>query len=302
MVNFLSNETALLGAPGSQIPHDKLAVIQKAALAKCDALDGVKDGIINDPSKCHFDPKELLCKAGDEPECLTQPQVDALRRIYSGPVDPRTNKSLYPGFPAGSEGLPGNWDTWITNQNAAQSLFGNQFYGAFVLGDAKWDFHSFDFAKDVARTDAEWGPIINSNDPDLSAFAKRGGKLILYQGWADAAIPPLGTIQYYEGIQHKMGTEEARRFVRLFMAPGMMHCGGGPGPNDFDSIAALEQWRERNQPPDTLIAAHYATNPVAMLTGDTGPPLGTRPLCAYPRVAHWIGTGSADEAKNYVCR
>jgi Tannase and feruloyl esterase len=302
MVNFLSNETALFGVPGGQIPHDKLAVIQKAALARCDALDGVKDGIINDPTKCRFDPQELLCKSGDAPECLTQPQVDALRKIYSGPVDPRTKKSLYPGFPAGSEGLPGNWDTWITNQNAAQSLFGNQFYGAFVLGDAKWDFHTFDFAKDVARTDAEWGPIINSNDPDLSAFAKRGGKLILYQGWADAAIPPAGTIQYYENIQHKMGTEETHRFVRLFMAPGMMHCGGGPGPNDFDSIAALEQWRESNQPPETIIAAHYATNPVAMLTGDTGPPLGTRPLCAYPRVAHWTGTGSTDEAKNYVCR
>jgi Tannase and feruloyl esterase len=302
MVNFLSNETALFAVPGGQIPHDKLAVIQKAVLAKCDALDGVKDGIINDPSKCHFDPKELLCKAGDAPECLTQPQVDTLRKIYSGPIDPSTKRSIYPGFPPGSEALPGNWDLWITNPNAAQSLFGNQFYGAFVLGDPKWDFHSFDFAKDVARTDAEWGPIINSNDPDLSAFAKRGGKLILFQGWADAAIPPVGTIQYYESIQHKMGTDEAHRFVRLFMAPGMMHCSGGPGPNDFDSIAALEQWREKNQAPETLIASRYAPNPGAMLTGETGPPLATRPLCAYPRVAHWIGTGSADEAKNYVCR
>ena len=302
MANFLSNETALFAVPGGQIPKDKLAVIQKAVLAKCDALDGVKDGIINDPSKCHFDPAEIVCKSGEAPECLTQPQVDALRKIYSGPIDPSTKRSIYPGFPPGSEALPGNWDLWITNPNSAQSLFGNQFYGAFVLGDSKWDFHSFDFAKDVARTDTEWGPIINSNDPDLSAFAKRGGKLILFQGWADAAIPPLGTIQYYESIQHKMGNEEARRFVRLFMAPGMMHCSGGPGPNDFDSIAAMEQWREKNVAPETLIASRYAPNPAAMLTGETGPPLATRPLCAYPRVAHWTGTGSTDEAKNYVCR
>jgi hypothetical protein len=302
MAGFLWNETALFGKPESQIPQGKLAVIQDAVLAQCDTLDGVKDGIINDPAMCHFDPAVLLCKSGDAPNCLTPPQLDALRKIYDGPVNPRTGKSIYPGFPPGSEGLPQNWDFWITGPKAAQSQFGSQFFGGFVVADPKWDFRTFDFDRDVARTDAELGPVINSNNPDLKAFAARGGKLILFQGWADAAITPWGTIQYYRDIQQKMHPDQAQRFVRLFMAPGMMHCAGGPGPNTFDAVAAIEQWREKNQAPETLVAARYA-NPAAALTGKPlGEPLSTRPLCAYPKVAHWIGKGSPDEAQNYVCR
>jgi Tannase and feruloyl esterase len=302
MAGFLWNETALFGKPESQIPQGKLAVIQDAVLAQCDTLDGVKDGIINDPAMCHFDPAVLLCKSGDAPKCLTPPQLDALRKIYRGPVNPRTGQSIYPGFPPGSEGLPQNWDFWITGPKAAQSQFGSQFFGGFVVADPKWDFRTFDFDRDVARTDAELGPTINSNNPDLKAFAARGGKLILFQGWADAAITPWGTIQYYRDIQQKMRPDQARRFVRLFMAPGMMHCAGGPGPNTFDAVAAIEQWREKNQAPETLIAARYA-NPTAALAGKPlGEPLSTRPLCAYPKVAHWIGKGSPDEAQNYVCR
>jgi Tannase and feruloyl esterase len=302
MTGFLWNESALFGKPESQIPQSKLALIQNAVLAKCDTLDGVKDGIINDPAMCHFDPAVLLCKSGDAPDCLTQPQLTALRKIYSGPVNPDTGVTIYPGFPAGSEGLLNNWDLWITGPNAAQSQFANQFFGSFVWADANWDFHSFDFAKDVARTDAELGSILNSNNPDLSTFAAHGGKLILVHGWADAAVTPWGTIQYYRNIQQKMGPAAAQRFVRLFMAPGMMHCGGGPGPNIFDAVAAIEQWREKNQAPETIIAARYADS-TAVLTGmPTGKPLSTRPLCAYPNVARWIGKGSPDEAQNYVCR
>jgi feruloyl esterase len=302
MAGFLWNETALFGKPEHQIPQGKLAVIQDAVLAQCDTLDGVKDGIINDPAMCHFDPAVLLCKSGDAPNCLTHPQLDALRKIYGGPVNPRTGKSIYPGFPAGSEGLPNNWDSWITGPKAAQGQFGTQFFGSFVVADPNWDFRTFDFDRDVARTDAELGPIINSNNPDLTAFAARGGKLILFQGWADAAITPWGTIQYYRDIQQKMHPDEAKRFVRLFMAPGMMHCSGGPGPNTFDAVAAIEQWREKNQAPETIIAARYA-DPTAALAGKPlGEPLSTRPLCAYPKVARWIGKGSPNEAQNYVCR
>jgi feruloyl esterase len=302
MAGFLWNETALFGKPESQIPQGKLAVIQDAVLAQCDTLDGVKDGIINDPAMCHFDPAVLLCKSGDAPNCLTHPQLDALRKIYTGPVNPRTGKSIYPGFPAGSEGLPHNWDFWITGPKAAQPQFGNQFFGSFVVADPKWDFRTFDFDRDVARTDAELGPIINSNNPDLKAFAARGGKLILFQGWADAAITPWGTIQYYRDIQQKMHQDEAQRFVRLFMAPGMMHCSGGPGPNTFDAVAAIEQWREKNEAPETIIAARYADPSAALAGKPLGEPLSTRPLCAYPKVAHWIGKGSPDEAQNYACR
>ena len=301
MAGFMWNEKALFDKPESRIPQSKLAIIQKAVLAKCDSLDGVKDGIVNDPATCHFDPGVLMCKSADGPDCLTHPQVDALRKIYGGPVDPRTRKSIYPGFPAGSEGLAHNWDSWITEPKAAQSQFANQFFGDFVVADPNWDFRTFDFVRDVARTDAELGPIINSDNPDLSAFAARGGKLILFQGWADAAITPWGTIQYYRDIQKKMGTNEAQRFVRLFMAPGMMHCSGGPGPNTFDTVEAIEQWREKNHAPESIVASRYA-EPIAALTGmPAGDPLSTRPLCAYPKVAHWIGKGSPDEARNYLC-
>jgi hypothetical protein len=299
MTGFLWNETALFSLPQSEIPKAKLAIIQNAALAKCDALDGVKDGIINDPAACHFDPKVLLCKSGDAPDCLTHPQLDALRKIYSGPVNPSTGKSIYPGFPPGSEALANNWDFWILGLRA-QSQFANAFFAGFVVGDPNWDFRSFDFAKDLAKADAGLGSIINSDNPDLSAFAARGGKLILFQGWDDAAITPWGTIQYYQTIQRKMGSQQAHRFVRLFMAPGMMHCGGGPGPNSFDPVAAIAQWREKNQAPETIIAARYSA-PAAAGT-PAGEPSSTRPLCAYPNVAHWTGKGSPDEAQNYVCR
>jgi len=299
---FLWNELALNASPESQIPPGKLAVIQKAALAKCDALDGVKDGIINDPAACHFDPAQLSCKKGDGPECLTKPQLTALRKIYSGPIDAKTGKQIYPGFPAGDEALPHNWDLWIIGPQAYQALFANQVFGSFLLNDPHWDFRTFDLARDSARADKEIGPLLNSNNPDLSAFAARGGKLILFQGWADAAITPFGTIQYYRDVQRKMGDKQAQQFVRLFMAPGMMHCSGGPGPNTFDAVAALDQWRQKNAAPEQLLAAKYADGPAALPGAQAGEPLIARPLCAYPHVAHWTGQGSADKAENYVCR
>ena len=298
MMGFVWNEAALFKYPQSLLPQNKLAMIQNAVLAKCDVLDGVKDGIINDPAMCRFDPAVLLCKSGDAPGCLTHPQLDAVRKIYSGPVNPATGESIYPGFPAGYEGLANNWDFWITGVKA-QSLLANQFFAGFVWADPNWDFRTFDFAKDVARTDAELAATINSNNPDLSAFAARGGKLILFQGWADAAVTPLGTIQYYRGIQRKMGIDRTERFARLFMAPGMMHCGGGPGPNSFDALAAVAQWREKNHAPQIIIATRYAAPTTGAPTGEA---LSTRPLCAYPRVARWIGKGSPDEFRNYVCR
>jgi hypothetical protein len=297
---FMWNEMALNETPQSQIPQSKLAAIQKAALAQCDALDGVKDGIINDPATCHFDPSALLCKNADGPECLTKPQLAALRKIYSGPIDARTDKQIYPGFPAGDEALADNWDLWIIGPQSFQALFANQVFGSFLLNDPHWDFRTVDFARDSTRADQEIGPLLNSNDPDLSAFAARGGKLIIFQGWADAAVTPLGTIQYYQSIRQKMGAESAQRFVRLFMAPGMMHCGGGPGPNSFDAVASVAQWREENRAPETIIAARYAVPTTAGVS--PGEPLSTRPLCAYPKVAHWSGKGSPDEAKNYLCR
>jgi feruloyl esterase len=302
MTGFLWNERALNETPDSQIPPAKLAIIQKAALEQCDALDGVKDGIINDPASCHFNPSKLLCKSADGPDCLTKPQLTALRKIYSGPVNPKTGKQIHPGFPPGSEGLPHNWDTWIVGSGAYQGQFGNQVVGSFMLNDPKWDYKTFDFDKGTASADELIGPLLNSNNPDLSAFAARGGKLILFQGWADAAITPLGTIQYYRDIQKTMGEARAKQFVRLFLAPGMMHCSGGPGPNHFDAVAAVDEWRQKGIAPESILAAKYPDSPAAAMGAPTGTPTSTRPLCAFPKVARWTGTGSADEAKNYACR
>jgi hypothetical protein len=301
MVGFLWNERALHAEPGSEIPEAKLKIIQKAVLARCDRLDGIKDGIIDAQMSCHFDPAVLTCKRGDAPDCLTPAQVTALRKIYGGPLDPDTGRSIYPGFAPGYEALPGNWSVWITGPEAAQAQFANQFFGSFIYSNPKWNFHSFDFGRDVRRVDAEIGPLINSNNPDLRAFAARGGKLILFQGWADAAVTPWGTLKYYRAIQRRMGKAETQRFVRLFMVPGMMHCGGGPGPSSFDTIAAMEQWREHDRPPAMMIASRYA-EPFAARAGLPGRVLATRPICAYPAERHWTGKGSYDDAHNYVCR
>ncbi|MEI9988445.1 MAG: tannase/feruloyl esterase family alpha/beta hydrolase [Rhizomicrobium sp.] len=302
MTNFLWNERALSETAISRISDAKLSLVQSAVMAKCDARDGVTDGIINDPSTCRFDPRKLLCKAGDGADCLTQAELDALLKIYGGPIDPVTHKPIYPGFPVGGEGLAKNWTQWITAADSSQAQFANQFFGAIVKGDPNWDYRSFDFHKDVVLADATIGPIINSNSDDLRAFAAHGGKLILFQGWDDAAVTAYGTIAYYRSIQKKMGAATTAGFARLFVAPGMMHCGDGPGPNSLDCVAALEQWREQGVAPAQILAAHYS-NPLAVLAGlPAGDPTSTRPVCAYPSVAHWTGTGSADQAANYVCQ
>ncbi|HEY2033146.1 MAG TPA: tannase/feruloyl esterase family alpha/beta hydrolase [Rhizomicrobium sp.] len=302
MADFVWNERALSKTPQSRIPDTKLALVQNAVLAKCDEKDGVKDGIINDPLTCHFDPRPLLCKSGNGPNCLSRAEFDALASIYKGPIDPKTHESIYPGFPPGGEGLPKNWTSWITGPDAAQAQFANQFFGSAVKGDPNWDFRTFDFHSDVALADKTVGPVINSNNPDLSAFEAHGGKLILFQGWDDAAVTALGTIQYYRAVEAKMGLAKTQNFARLFLAPGMMHCGDGPGPNNLDCITALEQWREGGIAPEKVAAAHY-DNMLAVLAGmQAANPTATRPICAYPAVAHWTGTGSADDAANYVCQ
>jgi len=301
MTGFLWNERALTATPDSGLPDSKLAIIQQAALEKCDAQDGVLDGIISDPGTCHFDPRKLLCKTGDNSNCLTHPQLDALTKIYSGPIDPKTHQQIYPGYPPGSEALPHNWNEWITGAHPSQAGFGNQFFGDVVVGNANWDYRTFDFSTDVAKADAALGPDINSNDPDLHAFADRGGKLLLFQGWDDAAVTPWGTIEYYRSIEKKMTPSKAHDFVRLFMVPGMMHCGGGPGPAAFDTIAAMEDWKEKGTAPDTMMGSRFK-DAIAVLAGlPTGPALSTRTLCAYPNVSRWNGNGSPTEGNNYVC-
>ena len=305
---FVWNEQALLSPNGGILPA-KLPAIHKAALAACDANDGVKDGLIEDPRTCHFDPAVLTCKGDETMECLTPAQVATVRKIYEGPKNPRTGKQIYPGYPPGHEAIPGAWQPWIINtpaENSIQMMFGNSFFGQAVFEDPKWDFHALNFDSDVTYAFEKAGVHLNSTSPDLRSFRAHGGKLIQYHGWADAAISPFGSIDYYEKVlaffakyPDPRSSGAVADFYRLYMVPGMGHCGGGIGPNSFgnggnrfvgdadrDLLTALDRWVEKGVAPEQFIG-----------TGATM----TRPLCTYPKVAKYKGSGDPNSAASFTC-
>jgi hypothetical protein len=308
LANAAWDNLAVLGAKDSYIPAKKLSAIQNAALAACDALDGVKDGVIEDPTRCHFDPGILLCKAEDTDSCLTAPQVTALRKLYAGGHN--SHGQIFPGYSPGGEAEFGGWAMWITGPTPEHSLmfaFGTQFYKNMVFDNAAWDYHTFNADADTKTGDEKQSRNMNATDADLSRFRARGGKLILYHGWSDAAIAPRSTIEYYDSVSAKMGAKTGM-FVRLFMVPGMEHCGGGLGPNSFGALsvgagdaahdmdAALERWVEKGTAPESIIAVKRKADmdPKSEI-------VRTRPLCAYPSIAHYNGTGSTDDAANFTC-
>jgi len=312
LTNAVWDEQALLNDPAGWIPPAKLPVLQAAALNACDALDGVKDGLIENPRRCHFDPAVIQCKDADGPGCLTAPQVAAARKIYSGSKNPRTGEKIFPGFSPGTEGVPANWLLWTTGARPGQptvgSGFGNSFFADLVFANPKWDFHTLNFDGDVKTADDKFASVLNSTNPNLRPFMARGGRMIQYHGWGDAAIPPQNSVNYYESVQAKMG-KKTQDFYRLFMVPGMSHCAGGPGANVFgngaavpqadatnDVVMALDRWVQKGVAPDQIIAAGFVNgNPakgVAM----------TRPLCPYPQEAHYKGTGDTNDAGNFVCQ
>jgi feruloyl esterase len=271
----------------------------------------VKDGVLESPAQCRFDPAVLLCKGAESDSCLTAPQVAALKNIYDGPRNSKGER-VFPGYSPGGEAEPGGWGPWITGEEREKSLmfaFGTQFFKNMVFGDPAWDFRTFQVDRDTKAADDKAASILNSTDPDLKRFQERGGKLILYHGWSDAAIPALNSPNYYQSVVSKMGENNADAFVRLFMAPGMQHCGGGSGPNSFGQLAggvegdplhdidaALERWVEQGIAPQQIIATKYKTG--------NDPKSGvarTRPLCPYPQVARWKGSGSTDDAANFTC-
>jgi feruloyl esterase len=281
---------ATLRDPASHIPPAGFALLNKAVVDACDALDGVKDGLIEDPSQCRFDPKRLQC-AGDgkdeAPGCLTKPQVDAVNRIYAAARNPRTGDVIFPGLAPGSEL---GWGALAGGPKPFP--IAEDHYKYVVFRDPAWDFRALDFDRGLAEADRMDGGLINAIDPDLSAFAGHGGKLLMYHGWNDQLIAPQNSINYYNSVAKTMGAAKAQAFVRLFMAPGMQHCGGGPGPNTFDMIAALEQWVEKGSAPAQVVASHAANGAIDR----------TRPLCSYPQVAHYKGSGSIDDAASFSCR
>ncbi|MCZ2148286.1 MAG: tannase/feruloyl esterase family alpha/beta hydrolase [Bryobacterales bacterium] len=304
-IGFVWNEQALLKDPASYIPPAKLKTIESAVLAACDARDGAADGLLEDPRQCHFDAGTLLCKGEDSGDCLTAPQVETLRKIYEGPKDPK-GKSIFPGFVPGGETGRGGWGAWINSAEPDKSLqyfFGTQMFKNMVFENPSWDFRTMNYDKDVALIQKKLAPILNSTDANLKPFDARGGKLILYHGWCDAALTPLNTINYYKEVVAKVGAKKAARFVRLYMAPGMQHCGGGPGPDPFwgrgagkadarnDLTLALERWVEDGVAPTTITASKL----------EGGKVVRTRPLCPYPQVARYKGSGSLDEAESFGC-
>jgi feruloyl esterase len=279
------------GAP--ILSQAKLALLSKSAVDACDAIDGLKDGVIDDPRRCHFDPAKLLCRNGaDEAACLTAPQVDAARKMYEGLKSPKTGEQIYAGWPRGSEGFGDSaiesWRTYVMDPPEPMRL---GFFKYFLFHDPNWDYHTIDWDRDLAYAEQKLG-FFAPVERDLSGLKKHGGKLIMYTGWLDPVVPPQDTVSYYEGVVKAMGGgEKTREFFRLFTAPGMGHCSGGPGPNQFDALSALEQWVEHGTAPDKLIASHATDGKIDR----------TRPLCPYPQVARWKGTGSSDEAINFTC-
>jgi feruloyl esterase len=271
----------------------KLALVTKAVVAACDGNDSLKDGLIEDPRKCAFDPAALACKAGaDESACLTPPQVEAVRKVYEGAKNPRTGEQIFTGWPRGSEGFGDSgiqsWRQYITDMKEPSRV---GVFKYFLFNDPNWDMRTLDYDRDLAYAEQRI-PHLHAVDRDLSPFKKSGGKMISYAGWMDPVVPPQDTAAYYDGVVKAMGgLDKTRDFYRLFMAPGMGHCSGGPGPNQFDAITALEQWVEKGVAPDKLIATHSTGGKVDR----------TRPLCPYPQVARYKGAGSIDEAASFAC-
>lgn len=316
MAMFAWNAQAL-NSKESYIPVSKRPAIENAALAACPAARGVDDKFIDDPLSCHFDPSTLLCKGVETDACLTAPQLDALKKIYSGPKNSRTGAKIGVGYVPGAEAEPGfpglSYVSYIYGSGPGVSLdaiFSSAVFGGFVVEDPKRNFAALNFDSDISLAKQKIGPILDANNPDLSAFKAAGGKLLHYHGWYDGSPSPLQSVNYYEAVEKKQGgLEKTQEFYRLYMVPGMMHCGTGPGPNIFGNAfdlapaadanhniaIALEQWVEKGVIPEAIIATKYVED-----NREKGIAM-TRPLCAYPSVAQWNGKGDAKDAANWQC-
>ncbi|MBO9670742.1 MAG: tannase/feruloyl esterase family alpha/beta hydrolase [Sphingobium sp.] len=304
-----------LAKPGASITAAKVSALTSAVLARCDKLDGLTDGLVSNPLRCGFDPGDLKCAQTETDACLTDRQIDALRAIYQGPRK-SNGQQIYFGFPPGGEMAPGSpgWDAWIFGPApgaSIQNAFGSNFVKFIVGAPDGWTPADFDFDRDFDQLDAKTAQTFNATDPDLTSFAARGGKLILYHGWSDAAIPAQGTLAYYDAVQRKMGVGKAQSFARLFMVPGMHHCAGGTGPSEFGQggpspgdrnpstnlAAALETWVEDGNAPEQIVA-RQATAPNAGASQSSRTGL----ICAYPKRAALKPGGDPTRAESYMCK
>ncbi|HET7100409.1 MAG TPA: tannase/feruloyl esterase family alpha/beta hydrolase, partial [Terriglobia bacterium] len=286
----------------------KLQLLNKAVLEKCDAEDGVRDGLLENPAACSFQPEELQCKSRNDNSCLTAQEVNTAELMYQGPRNPHTGAQIYPGFVPGSEASPeftgrlANAYGWSLIQGPLATQYAIPLLKNMVFGD-DWNWKSFDFDHDAIRVDQAIHADIDATNPDLRGFHEHGGKLIMTQGWGDPFNAQTYPIKYRDQVIGVFAAHEGKAkatstvdgFFRLFMAPGMGHCMGGPGPSKVDALTAVRAWVETGKAPDFMVAQRMN------FPGAAASPPMSRPLCPYPGIARWAGTGSTNEAKNFVC-
>ncbi len=321
-VGFVWDQQALEENPASYIPASSLPILSNAALKQCVGKDGgvSTDTFLNDPRQCHFNPADVVCKNGQSSGCLTPAQVTAAEKIYRGPANPTDGVRIYPGYSPteGTESNPDDWPAWIIGTSpgtGAQEIFGDQFFTNMVFDNPHFNYENLNFTTDVATADRKMAPILNSTNPELSRFRAHGGKLIQYVGWSDDAISPYNDLNYFNSVVlTKSNMAEGappdalvnvQGFYRLFIAPGMAHCGGGQGANFFagtgeptdaahDLFTALDQWVETGTAPNGVIATKYTND------DPTQPILFQRPLCVYPMISRYNG-GNPNSASSFSC-
>jgi Tannase and feruloyl esterase len=306
LTGFVRAGQALHKDPASFIPPAQLPIIQQAALAACDVGDGVKDGIVSAPQKCKFDPQVLACKSGsDESQCLTAAQVTGLQELYELGYVPSGENEV--------SAMGGGLRQYAFGAAPGQSfqvMFANGFFGGFVFEKADWDYRTFDFTRDAAMARDKLGALLNASKTDLSEFNRRGGKLIQYHGLLDGSIPPAMSTTYFDRVAKQSGgVGKTQDFYRLFLAPGVLHCGFGPGPNAFgnlgprppadaehDTLLALQKWVEEGVAPKQIVATKYVDDDRAKGVSMT------RPLCPYPQSAQWDGKGKVEASESFSCK
>jgi feruloyl esterase len=287
------------GMDANPFPAAKLGLLAERVYGKCDTADGLKDGLVDDPLRCGFKATQDLprCAEGkNENNCFTASEIASADRIYSDVF--RQGKRYFPGWPAGAEVAGPNGESgWLgqevrrRNGSSVWASYAQEFirYMAMPGADAKGAIASFDIDKDIPRLEF-LHQAIDAVDPDLSAFRDHGGKLIMYFGWADPQLNPRVAVEYYDQVAGRMGSSTGE-FFRLFMVPGMFHCGGGVGPNTFDAVTPLLRWVESGAAPESISASQVSD----------GKTIRTRPICPYPQVARYKGAGSIDDAANFSC-
>jgi feruloyl esterase len=291
----------------THVSADKLALVAERAMQQCDAVDGLRDGLIDDPRRCSFNVARdvPICAAsgsGAAAACLTPAEAATVQKVYDGPQ--AGGKTVFTGFEVGSEAvLPrpngpatSGWIGLIAPAEAGGGAAdfglaeGTMRYLVFQPPQPQWDFKTFDFGRDPAKLD-RWGKLANATDPNLRDFRARGGKLLMTYGWADAILQPQMGVDYYEKAVAANG-RDGTSFMRLFMIPGMAHCAGGVGPDQYDAVSAVIDWVEKGVAPDSLVAKKIVNGEVTR----------SRPLCPYPQVARYRGQGSTDDAANFECK